>query len=543
MAADAEPRRRRRLPRGAGRGGVPPSARLRPARHRGARSRRQGRARGVVRARASRWRNRRVAIALPWFALPAASGSDASQGWELISQADPDGRLRRVEARIIDSAIAAAPRSALLVDLSRMREADRRAGTGVATAGRARPGLPGRGQRRPRTLAATGHARPPGRPAPRRPPPAAPAHRAVRPAAALPAGALPAPDAGPQRPGARRSPRVSAELAAPKVAAPPQWLELRGRRSDGDGRTSFEFELDGRFPVQWVDVALPGNHAVEWRLQSRDGADADWRARGGAVDGLPGRCGRAQQPVRGAGIERPIRDRHWRLSADRPGQRRADAAAGISARGRGVPGRRLGRVLAGRRQARAERADSPVPQLVAVLRRQHGADWQPSPAYLGCAARRWPGPAALLPSRDWKAWLLWACSRWARCSWRASRSACCVRSPAPQPPAPDAPMPGLPGIAGRCADRPRGGQGSARGLSGSHARGFHPWPGPRQYAAWRVAAVLVPGVPVSIVRMSDLDLAGKRVLIREDLNVPIEHKDGEPAASPPSSASRPRCRR
>src|SRR3970040_657991 len=27
--------------------------------------------------------------------------------------------------------------------------------------------------------------------------------------------------------------------------------------------------------------------------------------------------------------------------------------------------------------------------------------------------------------------------------------------------------------------------------------------------------------PVSIVRMSDLDLAGKRVLIREDLNVPI----------------------
>src|SRR4030095_9998843 len=28
--------------------------------------------------------------------------------------------------------------------------------------------------------------------------------------------------------------------------------------------------------------------------------------------------------------------------------------------------------------------------------------------------------------------------------------------------------------------------------------------------------------PMSIVRMSDLDLAGKRVLIREDLNVPIE---------------------
>ena len=34
---------------------------------------------------------------------------------------------------------------------------------------------------------------------------------------------------------------------------------------------------------------------------------------------------------------------------------------------------------------------------------------------------------------------------------------------------------------------------------------------------------------MSIVRMSDLDLAGQRVLIREDLNVPIEHVAGQPA--------------
>jgi phosphoglycerate kinase len=34
---------------------------------------------------------------------------------------------------------------------------------------------------------------------------------------------------------------------------------------------------------------------------------------------------------------------------------------------------------------------------------------------------------------------------------------------------------------------------------------------------------------MSIVRMSDLDLAGQRVLIREDLNVPIEQVDGQPA--------------
>jgi phosphoglycerate kinase len=33
---------------------------------------------------------------------------------------------------------------------------------------------------------------------------------------------------------------------------------------------------------------------------------------------------------------------------------------------------------------------------------------------------------------------------------------------------------------------------------------------------------------MSILRMTDLDLSGKRVLIREDLNVPIEHVDGRP---------------
>src|SRR5688572_20508194 len=61
-------------------------------------------------------------IALPWFALPATPTENGARGWELISQADADGRLRRVEARITDSAVAALPRSALLVDVTRVRE-------------------------------------------------------------------------------------------------------------------------------------------------------------------------------------------------------------------------------------------------------------------------------------------------------------------------------------------------------------------------------------------------------------------------------------
>jgi phosphoglycerate kinase len=41
---------------------------------------------------------------------------------------------------------------------------------------------------------------------------------------------------------------------------------------------------------------------------------------------------------------------------------------------------------------------------------------------------------------------------------------------------------------------------------------------------------------MKVSKMAELDLAGKRVLIREDLNVPV--KDG---ASPATRASAPRC--
>ena len=50
-------------------------------------------------------------IAVPWFALPAARTDGVAQGWELISQADSDGRLRRVEARITEQGAAALPRT------------------------------------------------------------------------------------------------------------------------------------------------------------------------------------------------------------------------------------------------------------------------------------------------------------------------------------------------------------------------------------------------------------------------------------------------
>ncbi|MHB8912041.1 MAG: DUF3999 domain-containing protein [Lysobacter sp.] len=345
-------------------------------------------------------------VELPWFALPAVTGVGALQGWELIREVEPDGRLRRVEARIIDRAVAALPRSALLVDLSRVREAvvalelewqpldaldlgytveasdDLEHWQPLPTRGRM-VDLRREGRRLlQRRIALYG---------------LLPHYQQARYLRLMP-------DRHDQVPAITR---ISAELAAPKVAPAPQWLEMKGRRSTGDGRTRFEFELDGRFPVQQVDVALPGNHAVQWRLESRDRADADWRARVAPwmayrIDAGARRNRSAAQALNGT-----IRDRHWRLSTTgavngEPTLRLGYRPEVVVFLAQGQGGYTL---VAG--SARAEPVDSPVPQLVAVLRRQQGADWQPSPAYLG-SPQTLAGDAALAPRRDWTAWLLWA---------------------------------------------------------------------------------------------------------------------------------------
>lgn len=345
-------------------------------------------------------------VALPWFALPATPAGSGAQGWEMISQADADGRLSRVEARITDSAVAALPRSALLVDVSRVREAivalelrwqpvdaldlgyrveasdDLEHWQPLATRGRM-VDL----QREDRRLL----------------------HRRIELYGLLPhyqkARYLRlTPDRHDQ---AITITGVVAELAAARAAPAPTWLELAGRRNPGTGDAVFEFELDGRFPVQQVDVALAGNHAVEWRLESRDDEDAPWRLRAGPwvayqVDaaGVGSRS-----PART--LEGAVRDRHWRLHANgtlaeaprlRLGYR--PEVVVFLAQGPAPYALAAGSV-------RAQRDQAPIQHLVAAVRRQRGADWQPSPAYLD-AAQPLAGKAALRAGRDWKAWLLWA---------------------------------------------------------------------------------------------------------------------------------------
>lgn len=205
---------------------------------------------------------------------------------------------------------------------------------------------------------------------------------------------------------------VVAELAPPSAVPDWQWRELTGRRVSEQGRDYFEFELDGRFPVDRIDVALPDNSAVEWTVQSRDSAEGAWTYRAGPwmAYRLQGEGQDSRSDAQA--LSSPVRDRYWRLSARQPV-------------GEALPALRLGyrpevmvflaqgqspyALAAG--SARAQRAQVPIPALLGALREQRGAQWQPAPAYLGGDAAPLAGEQALQPApveRDWKAWLLWA---------------------------------------------------------------------------------------------------------------------------------------
>lgn len=202
---------------------------------------------------------------------------------------------------------------------------------------------------------------------------------------------------------------VSAEMAGSVAAETWQWEALRGLEVVANGRTYYQFTLDGRFPIARADVALDANAAAEWMLESRDADDGQWQRRAGPwvafqVDAGDGSERSAEQSL--AGI---VRDHQWRLSSRAPVN--------------GVPVLRLGyqpevmvflaqgqppfALVAG--SARASRADAPLSQLVDAIRTRRGSGWQPANATLGPPAEL-AGAQALQPvtaQRDWKSWLLW----------------------------------------------------------------------------------------------------------------------------------------
>jgi hypothetical protein len=345
-------------------------------------------------------------LGLPWFALPARPASGA-QEWQLVSEVEADGRLRRVEARGIGRGASIGPQTALLIDASTLRapiralELDWAPGTALDATYRveasddlehwrdvvARGRLVDLEQGGRRLLQRRIAFDPDGLRA-----------RYLRLSPTNPSAVAPI-----------RA--VSAELDATADPSPLRWRQLKGRRiaaerADGKG-ARFEFELDGRFPIQRIDVALPGNYAVSWTLESRDRTDAPWQRRL-----QPWTAYRVGSDGRSSSRALPVRsdDRYWRLSADgavpaEPTLRLGYQPEVVVFIAQGSPPYAL---VAG--SARTARDDLPLPQTMLALQAERGPNWRPAEADLG-PMQALAGAAALVPpepERNWRTWLLWA---------------------------------------------------------------------------------------------------------------------------------------
>ena len=348
-------------------------------------------------------------VPLRWFALPAAPATGQAQGWELQSELDADGRLRNVQARVTGMTADALPRNVFIVDASQLR-ADLRGlrvqwrGADTLDAGYRVDASDDLDRWRP--LAERGRLVDLQRDGTR----LVQQRIGIDTAGTRPRYLRLTPD--------RNDTRIDvigieAEIAVP--AAPPaiQWIDLRGTR-DAKSAATWTFELDARIPVAQVDVVLPGNHAVEWQLDSRTRGSATkrddmWTPRVGRWMAYGVANARGEDRSAPRVLTRITRDRLWRLRGT--GAVPATPVLRVGYRpevlvfvAQGTPPYA---VVAG--SGRARRADAPIAPLIDALRTARGVDWQPDTAQSGAFATL-AGDAArdATAPRDWRTWLLWA---------------------------------------------------------------------------------------------------------------------------------------
>jgi len=175
-----------------------------------------------------------------------------------------------------------------------------------------------------------------------------------------------------------------------------QWQAVQAVKTDAG---VYEFQSPGPLPVQRVMLDLASrNSTAQITVYSRADARAAWQWRAQFTAYRIGVNGQdITHDPSGVG---PTRDRHWRVTASPPLDQAPALRLGyrpdrvvLLARGDAPY-----RLAAG--SARARRDEAPLAALLEQLRRQLGADWQPTPATLG-EARVIAGDKARQPG--WRA--------------------------------------------------------------------------------------------------------------------------------------------
>lgn len=200
---------------------------------------------------------------------------------------------------------------------------------------------------------------------------------------------------------------VLAELPPAAATIPWEWVALQAVQHGGG---SFEFVLDGRYPVSRLQVSTPGNSLVQWTAYSRDDPSADWQRRAGpwVAYQVQEEGGRRQQSAPQS-LPAIHRDRYWKLEAD-PATSAAAPTLHVGyqpevlvflSQGAAPYALAVG-------SATATRQEAPVGVLIDELRHRNGPAWQPILARLEGGPEPLAGEAALQPPRDWTRWLLWA---------------------------------------------------------------------------------------------------------------------------------------
>ncbi len=219
-----------------------------------------------------------------------------------------------------------------------------------------------------------------------------------------------------QREGAPPLRALHGELAASADAGDWQWIELAA--PDAAAPARFRYRMQGRYPVQQVDVAMPANTAVSWTVSSSDedrkAADATqaWQHRASGWNTWTLQEGERKQASAPLQLGQETSDRDWQLQAEPAVAGTPAPALKLGYRPGSVVFLAQGRapylLVAGNARAEA-RATNLEPMLVA-LRARNGAQWQPAAAVLGEGAMRAGDKAyaPAVPARDWKNLVLWA---------------------------------------------------------------------------------------------------------------------------------------